>query len=87
MEQKKPKKSRGSGNRQKLEDVKVVIKTKSGEGGRLFGSITSKDIADAVKEQAKITIDKKKIQINSPIKSIGRFTIDVKLYPEVVGQC
>ena len=70
----------------KLEDVKVVIKTKSGEGGRLFGSITSKDIADAVKEQAKITIDKKKIQISSPIKSIGRFTIDVKLYPEVVGQ-
>ena len=59
---------------------------KSGEGGRLFGSITSKDIADAVKEQAKITIDKKKIQISSPIKSIGRFTIDVKLYPEVVGQ-
>ena len=58
---KKPKKKpRLRKSPKKLEDVKVVIKTKSGEGGRLFGSITSKDIADAVKEQAKITIDKKK---------------------------
>ena len=84
MEQKKAEeKAAAQEIAKKLEDVKVVIKTKSGEGGRLFGS---KDIADAVKEQAKITIDKKKIQISSPIKSIGRFTIDVKLYPEVVGQ-
>ncbi|SCJ32771.1 BL17 [uncultured Eubacterium sp.] len=69
-----------------LENVKVVIKTKSGEGGRLFGSITSKDIAEAAKEQTGITLDKKKIQIGSPIKNIGKFTVDVKLYPEVVGK-
>ncbi|WP_419024690.1 50S ribosomal protein L9 [Emergencia sp.] len=69
-----------------LENVKVVIKTKSGEGGKLFGSITSKDIAEAAKEQTGITLDKKKIQIGSPIKNIGKFTVDVKLYPEVVGK-
>lgn len=68
----------------RLEEAKVTIKTKSGEGGRLFGSITSKDIAEAAKKQG-YDIDKKKIQLNSPIKSIGRFDIKVKLYPEVVG--
>lgn len=69
-----------------LENIKVVIKTKSGEGGKLFGSITSKDIAEAAKEQTGITLDKKKIQIGSPIKNIGKFTVDVKLYPGVVGK-
>ena len=69
-----------------LENAKVVIKTKSGEGGKLFGSITSKDIAEAAKEQTGITLDKKKIQIGNPIKNIGKFTVDVKLYPEVVGK-
>ena len=67
-----------------LENAKVVIKTKSGEGGKLFGSITSKDIAEDAKEQTGITLDKKKIQIGNPIKNIGKFTVDVKLYPEVV---
>ena len=69
----------------KLEDVKVVIKTKSGEGGRLFGSITSKDIADETKKQTGLVIDKKKIQLSSPIKNMGKFDIKVKLYPEVAG--
>ena len=64
-----------------LEDVKVVIKTKSGEGGRLFGSITSKDIADETKKQTGLVIDKKKIQLSSPIKNMGKFDIKVKLYP------
>ena len=69
-----------------LEEAKVVIKSKSGEGGKLFGSITTKDIAEAAKEQTGITLDKKKIQMNTPIKNIGKFTVDVKLYPEVVGK-
>ena len=68
-----------------LEEVKVVIKTKCGEGGRLFGSITSKDIAEETKKQTGYVVDKKKIQLNSPIRNIGRFDIKVKLYPEVVG--
>ena len=69
----------------KLEDIKVVIKTKSGEGGKLFGSITSKDIAEETKKQTGLVIDKKKIQLNSPIKNIGTFNVTVKLYPEVAG--
>ncbi|MFQ9893257.1 MAG: 50S ribosomal protein L9 [Emergencia sp.] len=71
---------------EKMKEMKVVIKTKSGEGGRLFGSITSKDIADAAKSQFGLTIDKKKIQLNSPIKNMGTFEVEVKLYPEVAGR-
>ena len=71
---------------EELNAAKVVIKTKAGEGGRLFGSITSKDIADAAEKQLGIKIDKKKVQLGSPIKSMGTFTVDVKLYPEVVGR-
>lgn len=66
--------------------IKVIIKTKAGEGGRLFGSITSKDISEALKEQYKITIDKKKIMMDSPIKQLGEFTIEIKLYFEVIGK-
>ena len=68
-----------------LKDKKVVIKTKAGEGGKLFGSITSKDIAEAAGKQLNLKIDKKKIQLSSPIRSLGRFDIEIKLYPEVVG--
>ena len=61
----------------------VVIKTKAGDGGKIFGSITSKDIADALKEQHKIDVDKKKIQLGTPIKNIGEMNVDIKLYTEV----
>lgn len=84
------KKAEDKASAQKLADElaekKVIIKTKSGEGGRLFGSITSKDIADAAKEQLGISLDKKKIQLNNPIKAMGKFTVEIKLYPEVVGE-
>lgn len=70
---------------EELKEKKVIIKTKAGEGGRLFGSITSKDIAEAASKQLNIKIDKKKIQLAGPIKSMGHFDIDIKLYPEVVG--
>ena len=87
MEQKRAEdKAAAQKTAEKLAEAKIVIKTKSGEGGRLFGSITSKDIADAVKEQLQISLDKKKIQMNNPIKNIGTFTVDVKLYSEVTGQ-
>jgi len=66
-----------------ISKLKVTIVTKSGEGGRLFGSITSKDIADALTEQHKITIDKRKFVLDSPIKHTGDFEVDIKLYPEV----
>ncbi len=66
-----------------LAEKKVVIRSKAGEGGRLFGSITSKDVADAASEQLDVNIDKKKIQINGAIKHIGRFDVEVKLYQGV----
>ena len=71
---------------EKINAVSVVIKTKAGEGGRIFGSITSKDISDALAEQQKITVDKKKIQLDSPIKQTGELTVDIKLYPEVMAK-
>lgn len=79
-------KAAAQGLASKLSDIKVVIKTKSGEGGRLFGSITSKDIADETKKQFGIALDKKKIQMKNPIKMMGTFEVDVKLYPEVSGK-
>lgn len=68
---------------EKINGLRVEITTKSGEGGRLFGSITSKDIADALKEQHKIDIDKKKFQMDGPIKQAGETKVDIKVYPEV----
>ncbi len=61
----------------------VVIKSKSGENGKLFGSITNKDISDKLKSDFHIDIDKKKIILSEPIKSLGDTEVEVKLYPEV----
>lgn len=71
---------------EKVSAVSVTIKTKAGEGGRIFGSITSKDIADALADQQKLTVDKKKIQLDNPIKQTGELTVDIKLYPEVMAK-
>ena len=57
--------------------------TKGGEGGRLFGSVTSKDIADALKEQHGIEVDKKKVVLDNPIKEVGVKEVTVKLLQEV----
>ena len=71
---------------EKIGGLKVVIATKSGEGGRLFGSITSKDIADALAGQHKINIDKRKFILDNPIKHTGDFIVDIKIYPEVTAK-
>ncbi|MCQ2548314.1 MAG: 50S ribosomal protein L9 [Clostridia bacterium] len=68
-----------------LEKAPLVLKTKVGENGRLFGSITSMEIAAELKKQYDIEIDKKKIELKSPIKEIGDYELKVKLYPEVAG--
>lgn len=69
----------------KLKNIELTIKTKAGEGGRLFGSITSKDIVDALEKQEGIKIDKKKVQIDTPIKSLGKFDVTIKIYTEING--
>ncbi|NLH97658.1 MAG: 50S ribosomal protein L9 [Clostridiaceae bacterium] len=71
---------------EELRDVEVVIRAKTGENGKLFGSITSKDISDKLKEDFGMDIDRKKIVIPDTIKTTGTYEIDVKLYPEVSGR-
>lgn len=69
-----------------LEAAKVELKIKVGEGGRVFGSVSSKEIAAAAKSQLKIDIDKKKIQQKDVIKSLGTHIVPVKLHPEVTAE-
>ncbi|MDY2959864.1 MAG: 50S ribosomal protein L9 [Hornefia sp.] len=71
---------------EKIKELEVVIKTKAGEGGRLFGSITSKDVCEALKEQHDITADKKKLQMSQPIKALGTFSVKIKLYQDVTAE-
>ena len=71
---------------EKISAVSVTIKTKAGEGGRIFGSITSKDISEALMEQHKLAVNKKKIQLDNPVKQTGELSVDVKLYPEVTSK-
>ena len=68
-----------------LEDKTIRLKTRVGEGGKLFGSVTSMDIADAIKEQTRLDIDKKKIVLKKPIKEIGEHEVDIKLYTEITA--
>lgn len=67
----------------KLEKTSIQIQSKGGENGKLFGSITSKDIADALQEQAGIKVDKKKIDLPAPIKQTGVTQVAVKLFEGV----
>lgn len=68
---------------QQIEKLKVKMTIKTGEGGRTFGSITAKEIAEALKTQHGIDIDKKKISMRDAIKSIGEFSVVIKLHPKV----
>ena len=68
-----------------LADLTVEIKAKSGDGGRLFGSITSKQIADTLQKEHGYKIDKRKIELDQPIRALGYTTVPVKLHPEVAG--
>ena len=70
----------------KLEAAKVELKIKTGEGGRTFGSVSSKEIAIAVKEQLGYDLDKKKIQINEAIRTPGMHLVPVKLHQKVTAE-
>jgi large subunit ribosomal protein L9 len=67
----------------KLKEVTVVIKTKAGENGKLFGSISSKDIAESLRRDFSMDIDRKKILLGDTLKSLGATEVEVKLYPGV----
>ena len=71
---------------EKLSDLEVTAAIKTGEGGRSFGSISSKEIAESCKKQCGIELDKKKIVLSEPIKAPGYYEVGVKLHPKVTGK-
>ena len=71
---------------EKLGKLTVNAKVKVGEGGKTFGSVSSKEIAEELEKQHGIKLDKKKIVVKDPIKNIGSYTVAVKLHPEVTGE-
>ena len=70
---------------EELKDKKVEVKMKAGEGGRTFGSISTKEIAEAAKKQLGLELDKKKMILKDPIKSLGTYEVQIKLHPQVTG--
>lgn len=70
----------------RIEKMTVTIKAKGGTGGRLFGSITSSDIADALKKEHKIEIDKRKVELKENIKTTGITEVDIRVYAEITAK-
>ena len=70
----------------KIESILLKMQVKAGENGKIFGSITSKEIAENLENQYKIKVDKKKILLNEPIKTLGMFNIEIKLYENIMAK-
>ena len=69
-----------------LEDITVEVRIKVGDNGRVFGSVSTKEIAESAKKQLGLEIDKKKLVLDTPIKSLGVTIVPIKLHPKVTGQ-
>ncbi|MDD4599704.1 50S ribosomal protein L9 [bioreactor metagenome] len=69
-----------------LGKVEITIPVKMGEGGKLFGSVTAKDIAEALLAEHKLEMDKRKIELKDSIKALGTYTVTIKIHPEVSAQ-
>ncbi len=72
---------------ERLNAAEVILKAESGKDGRLYGAITAKDIAVALQAQFGITVDKRRILLDAPIKTYGTFSITIKLYEDISGTC
>ena len=72
--------------KERFEGIVVKLYATAGSDGKFFGSVTSKEISEALEAQHKISIDKRKINLADSIKSFGTYTVDVKLYPEIIGK-
>ena len=70
----------------KIEDWLVETKIKTGEGGKTFGSVSSKEIAAAYKSQLNVEIDKKKLQLAEPVRSLGVYKVPYKVHPKVTAE-
>lgn len=71
---------------EELKDKQVTVGIKVGEGGRTFGSISAKEIAEAAKAQLGYELDKKKLQLSAPIKELGTTMVPIKIHPKVTGE-
>ena len=71
---------------ERLKDMEVNVSIKTGEGGKIFGSVSSKEIAEAAKAQLGIELDKKKMVLPSPIKTLGTTLVPIKLHPKVTSE-
>ena len=70
----------------KLETVTVTVTAQAGADGKLYGSVTTKEIGEELSRQHGITVDRRKITLDSPIKTFGTYKLDVKLYTDVIGK-
>ena len=70
---------------QEISTKEVILTLKVGEGGRTFGSVSSKEISEAAKKQLNLDIDKKKLQLENPIRNLGVTNVPVRLHPKVTG--
>ncbi len=68
---------------EEMHDKTIKVAVKTGEGGRIFGSVSSKEIAEELKAQLNYDVDKKKIQLDTPLKALGMHTVEIKLHPQV----
>ena len=85
-EKKAEEKAAAQARAEEINKISVKISTNVGDSGKIFGSLTSKDIAEALNAQHGMDLDKKKIQLSSPIKQTGETAVDIKLYQEVTAQ-
>ena len=72
--------------KEQIEKKSVSLRIRTGEGGRVFGSISAKEIAEAAKDQLGYDIDKKKISMDGPLKELGTTKVDVRLHPQVIAK-
>lgn len=70
---------------EEMKEMEVIVAIKTGEGGKTFGSVSTKEIAQAAKEQLKLELDKKKMQLDEAIKTVGTHIVPVKLHPKVTA--
>ena len=71
---------------EEIKKITLNIKVKAGENGKIFGGVTSKEIAEELKNTYKIDVDKKKVMLKENIKNLGRYNIDIKLYEGVIAK-
>jgi len=71
---------------QKIENMDIIVKVKVGEKGRLFGSVTNKEIAEVLEKEYQLKLDKRKIEVKEPIKGLGEYQTTVKLHSEVTAR-